>query len=164
MPSRIGAETAAKCAAVWDDVLERVRDGEFVSAVAKSHGLTRSMLWAYRNGSNELRAQWAEAMVDSSDALAEDAGETVRNPAIDPKRAHVIAQQLMLMAEKRDPARYGKQTNVNLRQTLAVAPILAEVDARLARLRQAALGAQDVVPLGVESLEVDLSITANALM
>ena len=157
MATRISAETAAKCAAAWPEALARIRDGELVAKVAEAYGLTRSMLWAYRAGSPELRAEWAEAMHDSADALFEDAIETARSPDVEPRRAQVICNMLTLAAEKRDPERYAQRSrhDVNVK-SLDLTPILERAEARL-QLAQAAGRVVEGIVLGTET-------EANALM
>ena len=151
MPSRIGAETAAKCAAAWPDILARIRDGELVAKVAGAYGLSRSMLWAYRAGSPELRKEWLEVMHDSADALFEDAIETARDTEIDPKRARVLCDMLTLAAEKRDPERYARRErhDVNVK-SLDLTPILERAEARL-QLAQAAGRVVEGIVLGTET-------------
>jgi hypothetical protein len=136
MVTRISTTTAEKCAAAWPEILPRLRDGELVTKVAAAYELTRSELWAYRNASPELRAEWADAMVDSSDALCETALETASNTDIDPKRARVLCDLLMLVAEKRNPERYAQRSRHDINvKTLDLGPILARAEARLAAQR-----------------------------
>ena len=133
MATRIGIETVEKCAAAWSDVLPRLRDGELVSKVAEEYGLTRAHLWAYRNADPGLRAEWAEAMLDSADALAEIALETARNTDIDSRRARVMCDMLMLVAAKRNPERYADRSrhDINVR-TIDYTQVLQRAERRLA--------------------------------
>ena len=157
MASRIGAEQAAKVAAVWPDVLSRLRVGELVSVVAESYDLSRGDLWAYRNADPNLRGAWADAMLDSADALCEIALETASNTDIDAKRAQVMCNMLMLVAEKRNPERYAQRSRHDINvKTLDLTPILQRAEARLA-LAQAA---GQVIEGVVLSRETD----ANTLM
>jgi len=136
MPSRISAETAARIAPVWSEICERIAAGELVQTVAVDYGLSRAMLWAFRAGDDARMKEWAGAMVGSADAYFDEAIETARNPEVDPKRARVLCNVLMLAAEKRDPDRYAQRSRHDLNiKTLDLGPILARAEARLAASR-----------------------------
>ena len=157
MPSRIGAETAAKCAAAWPDVLARLNDGETVKAICASLELTPNMLWAFRAAEPDRRQAWEDAMRDSAMALVDEAMDTARNDDIDPNRARVRCNVLQWAAEKRDPERYAQRSrhDVNVK-SLDLTPILERAEARL-QLAQAAGRVVEGIVLGTET-------EVNALM
>jgi transposase-like protein len=86
--SREGGETlasqpkraafAAEIEAAGGDgvILDRLRSGETVKAIADTYGVSRGMIYLWKKMGGESRADaWEEARKDSAEALLEDAGE-----------------------------------------------------------------------------------------
>jgi len=154
MPTRISDATREKCASAWQDALARVAAGETTARVLKPYGLTTQCMWAYRAQDKELRDQWHRAIMESADALADEALDAVRNPDIDPKRARVMAGALQWAAEKRNPDRYAPRTHGTLDvRTLDLRPIMAAAEARLAASRRGLVVEAEVLPLSNVVLE-----------
>jgi transposase-like protein len=93
--SREGGETlasqpkraafAAEIEAAGGDgvILDRLRSGETVKAIADTYGVSRGMIYLWKKMGGESRADaWEEARKDSAEALLEDAGEILDDLAV----------------------------------------------------------------------------------
>ena len=157
MPSRIGAETAAKCAAAWPDVLARIAGGSTIAEAVAAHGLEPQHLFAFRTGDEQRRQAWEDARRASADSFADEALATARNADLDSAHARVLTDTLKWAAAKRNPDHYADRSrhDVNVK-SLDLTPILERAEARL-QLAQAAGRVVEGIVLGTET-------EVNALM
>lgn len=109
-------------------VYDRIAAGESIRQIAErivlpgaAEHISRPMLYRWRNRDPERRRLWAEAMADSSHALAEDAGDVLEQVSADPTSAQVskakgIAEHKRWLAAKRNRDDYGDgpQTQINV--------------------------------------------------
>lgn len=133
MTSRISADTAARIAAAWPDILAGLASGRLVRDVLKDAGLTADMLRAYKAASAEARTQWDDAREQSADAFMDEALEVANNDKADPAHARVKIDTLKWAARIRNPRLYGDkaQLDVNVR-TVDLTRIIEAANARLA--------------------------------
>lgn len=137
MATRISPETAARVAAAWPDILERIAAGESVGSAAEAHNLTRHELYAYRAGTPELVGAWYDAMKESADAFTDGMVAVITGEVRDAKAARVKLTGLQWLAEKRDPERYGQRSQVNLNvKTVDLTRIISDANARLIAAQQ----------------------------
>ena len=151
MNTRIGAETAARVATAWPEILRALAAGELVGKACARLGLKPEWLYAYRAQVHGARQEWEDARESSADAFAEEAVEVARNPVqvipqgdgveplivrVDPGHARNLVDTLKWAARIRNPRLYGDkaQLDVNVR-TVDLTRIISDANARLAAAR-----------------------------
>jgi hypothetical protein len=134
--ARIGAELAARVAAAWPDILDRISEGETIPGACAVHGLKRAHVRAWRVADPERLQEWNDARVASADAFADEALATARNTEVDAAYARVLVDTLKWAAAKRNPDHYADRSRHDINvKTLDLGPILARAEARLAAQR-----------------------------
>jgi hypothetical protein len=146
MPTRISPEKAVRCAAAWDDVLERIRNGSRIDYACAEHDLVRADMWAFRQGKPDLVAAWYDALKDSADAFVDQMAHVMEDADKDAKAARVRLAGLQWIAEKRDPDRYGQRTRADINvKTVDLTAIIKDANARLAASKQGRIIEHDTV-------------------
>lgn len=155
MTTRIGAETRAKIAAAWPDILGGIASGDLVRDVLKRAGFSYTQVRAYYQEDAQRRKEWEDAREESADsfldevlAVSRDSGDIVRDAAgeivldkdgqpllirPDSALARVRVDALKWAARIRNPRAYSDkaQLDVNVR-TVDLTRIISEANARLA--------------------------------
>lgn len=136
--ARISAETAARIAAAWPQLLQAIADGRPIGESTRALGFSPDMLRAYRRDNPDAAADWELARQQSADAFADDILATIDNSVLDPQSARVRVDALKWLAAKRNPRVYSDRVdhNVNVRTvdlTRVIADARARVEARRAR-------------------------------
>ena len=132
---RIGAETAARIAAAWPDLLNEIAAGAEVRKALSSAGITRGMIRAYLAETPGARAQWDDAREASADAFMDEALAVAMDNISkdDASHARTRIDTLKWAARIRNPRLYGDkaQLDVNVR-TVDLTRIIEAANARLA--------------------------------
>jgi AcrR family transcriptional regulator len=93
-------------------LIDRVRGGESLRAVAADVGISRQTFYNRLNDKPELRKIWEKALADCGDAWAEKADDIVNDMLagkLEPKKAAVALDHMRWRAEKANPQRYGQR-------------------------------------------------------
>jgi len=133
MPTRISAETAARVAAVWETLLERIAAGECYTTFLPEYGLNYEAMRGYRDQSPERRVEWQNARKDSADYFIEQIVDMIHTPDIDPHYARVRLDACIKLTEKLNPDQYAPRTraDVNVR-SVDLTAIINAAQARVA--------------------------------
>jgi hypothetical protein len=134
--ARIGAETRARIAAAWPDMLAELADGGLIFRILGARAISASELRVYKAENPVARQEWEDAREQSAEAFMDDAIDTANNPEHDPAHARVKIDTLKWAARIRNPRAYGDkaQLDVNVK-TLDLTRIISDAQARLAASR-----------------------------
>ena len=148
--TRISAATAARIAAAWPDLLDRLARGNIMQRAYQAHGLSADMVRCWRAGDPEREKAWDAAREQSADAYADQALRVAYNRRFDPAHARVLVDTLKWAAAKRNPRGYSDRVDHNV--TVKTIDLTRIIEAANARLASARVIEAEVVRPALESL------------
>jgi len=135
--NRISAETQAKIAAVWNDMLERYAAAQTLDQICKAYSLTRGQIRGYRETVPNARQEWNDARKESAQAYLDQLVEVTNNTDLDPRRARVMIDSLRFLIERLDPDSFSPRTRAEItHKVIDLNQAIRDANLRLAAARQ----------------------------
>ncbi len=118
------------------EILSRYADGETLTKICKDDDMPkRNTVYRWRTQYPEFGKAYLLAQEEHVDALVDEACQIV-DTELDAQRAKVRADHRRWLASRLNRNKYGDKIEVNQKQTLDIAPVLAAAMDRLALLKR----------------------------
>jgi len=137
-------------------IFERIAEGEKLKEIARSFGVSRALLYDWRDrGGDDRKKGWSTAMRARAAAQAEEAGEILDNLVgseisnADVKLATERANYRKWLASKLDPETFGEQQGVQVQLNISQLHLQALKAANAAATLPASQPAPELLPAEV---------------
>lgn len=104
-------------------------EGKTISKITAELGITRQSLWDYRNANIPFSDNFARALAEGMEELADSLLDIV-DLQPDVQKAKVQSDNIKFILSKRKPQVYGDRVDINVKQTIDIGGALREARQR----------------------------------